>query len=140
MKRDWELIKKILVMVEASDVSANGVKSTNITGYDHGLVCAHISLLQENSYIEGHDYSSSSLDYYQVTGLTWKGYDLLDTLRKNGPCSIYALAKAAARNYSNVHTDIARLIDLGLVEKTDGEMIHVPFDNVEVHFHLARAA
>ena len=26
--------------------------------------------------------------------------DLLDTLRKNGPCSIYALAKAAARNYS----------------------------------------
>lgn len=66
--------------------------------------------------------------------------DLLDTLRKNGPCSIYALAKAAARNYSNVHTDIARLIDLGLVEKTDGEMIHVPFDNVEVHFHLARAA
>ena len=66
--------------------------------------------------------------------------DLLDTLRKNGPCSIYALAKAAARNYSNVHTDVARLIDLGLVEKTDGEMIYVPFDDVEVHFHLAQAA
>jgi predicted transcriptional regulator len=66
--------------------------------------------------------------------------DLLDTLRKNGPCSIYALAKAATRNYSNVHTDIARLIDLGLVEKTDGETIHVPFDDVEVHFHLAQAA
>jgi predicted transcriptional regulator len=66
--------------------------------------------------------------------------DLLDTLHKNGPCSIYALAKAAARNYSNVHTDIARLIDLGLVEKTDGDMIHVPFDDVEVHFHLAHAA
>ena len=66
--------------------------------------------------------------------------DLLNTLRKNGPCSIYALAKAAARNYSNVHTDVARLIDLGLVEKTDAEMIHVPFDDVEVHFHLAQAA
>jgi len=66
--------------------------------------------------------------------------DLLDTLRKNGPCSIYALAKAAARNYSNVHTDVARPIDLGLVEQTDGEMIHVRFDDVEVHFHLAQAA
>ena len=66
--------------------------------------------------------------------------DLLDTLRKNGPCSIYALAKAAARNYSNVHTDIARLIDLGLVEKTDGKIIHAPFDDLEVHFHLAQAA
>ncbi len=29
--------------------------------------------------------------------------DLWDTLRKNGPCSIYALAKAAARNYSSPH-------------------------------------
>ena len=66
--------------------------------------------------------------------------DLLDTLRKNGPCSIYALAKAATRNYSNVHTDIARLIDLGLVERTDGDMIQVPFDDVEVHFRLAQAA
>lgn len=33
---------------------------------------------------------------------------------------------AAARNYSNVHTDIARLIDLGMVERTDGDMIQVP--------------
>lgn len=47
---------------------------------------------------------------------------------------------AAARNYSNVHTDIARLIDLGLVERTDGDMIQVPFDDVEVHFRLAQAA
>ena len=66
--------------------------------------------------------------------------DLLDTLRKNGPCSIYALAKAAARNYSNVHTDIARLTELGLVEKTDSEMVFVPFDDVEVRFRLAHAA
>ncbi|EXI65665.1 MAG: putative transcriptional regulator [Candidatus Accumulibacter adjunctus] len=66
--------------------------------------------------------------------------DLLDTLRKNGPCSIYALAKTVARNYSNVHTDIARLIDLGLVEQTDGDMVHVPFDDIEVHFRLAHAA
>ncbi len=66
--------------------------------------------------------------------------DLLDTLRKNGPCSIYALAKTTAPNYSNVHTNVTQLIDLGLVEKTDGEMIHVPFDDIEVHFHLAQSA
>ena len=74
------------------------------------------------------------------TEITPARLDLLDTLRKIGPCSIYALAKAAARNYSNVHTDIARLIDLGLVEKTDGEMVQVPFDDVEIHFRLAQAA
>jgi predicted transcriptional regulator len=38
---------------------------------------------------------------------------------------MYALAKVAGRNYSNVHTDVVRL--LGLVEREDG-MVFVPFD------------
>lgn len=66
--------------------------------------------------------------------------DLLDTLRKTGACTVYALAKAADRNYSNVHTDVARMIDLGLIERTDDDRVFVPFDDVEVHFHLAVAA
>jgi predicted transcriptional regulator len=41
--------------------------------------------------------------------------ELLDTLRRVGPCSVYALAKAAQRNYSNVHADVARLQELGLI-------------------------
>ena len=32
---------------------------------------------------------------------------------------MYALAKAASRNYSNVHTDVASLEALGLVERTE---------------------
>lgn len=35
--------------------------------------------------------------------------DLIDTLRRAGPCSVNGLAKAAGRNYSNVHADVARL-------------------------------
>lgn len=66
--------------------------------------------------------------------------DLLDTLRKVGPCSVYALAKAAGRNYSNVHGDIGRLMELGLIERTGNDLVQVPFDDVEVHFHLAAAA
>lgn len=72
--------------------------------------------------------------------LTPARLDLLDTLRKSGPCSVYALAKAADRNYSNVHTDVARLSDLGLIERNSEEAVFVPFDDVEVHFHLANAA
>jgi len=65
--------------------------------------------------------------------------DLLDTLRRVGPCSVYALAKAAERNYSNVHTDVARMEELGLVERTgDGEVL-VPYDSVEIVVPLARA-
>ena len=66
--------------------------------------------------------------------------DLLDALRRAGPCSVYALAKSTGRNYSNVHADIARLIDLNLVERTDDESVFVPFDAVEIRMVLAHAA
>lgn len=72
--------------------------------------------------------------------LTPARLDLLDTLRGIGPASVYALAKAAARNYSNVHADIARLVDLGLVERTGDETVTVPFDAVEIRMALAQAA
>jgi predicted transcriptional regulator len=72
--------------------------------------------------------------------LTPARLDLLDTLRRVGPCSVYALAKAAARNYSNVHTDISRLEELGLIERSDDDAISVPFDSVEILFPLTQVA
>lgn len=72
--------------------------------------------------------------------LTPARLDLLNTLRGMGPASVYALAKTAGRNYSNVHADVARLVELGLVERTDEDMVIVPFDAVEIRMALAQAA
>jgi predicted transcriptional regulator len=72
--------------------------------------------------------------------LTPARLDLLDTLRKVGPCSVYALAKAAERNYSNVHTDVARLEELGLIERNDAGAVSVPYDAVEILLPLAQVA
>ena len=72
--------------------------------------------------------------------LTPARVELLDTLRRVGPCSVYALAKAAQRNYSNVHTDIARLEVLGLVERTEEGTVSVPYESVEILVPLAQVA
>ena len=72
--------------------------------------------------------------------LTPARLDLLDTLSRTGPCSIYALAKTAERNYSNVHTDVNRLEELGLIERTEEDKISVPFEAVEIFMPLAKAA
>ena len=72
--------------------------------------------------------------------LTPARLDLLDTLRRAGPSSIYAVEKAAGRNYSNVHTALTRLQELGLVERSDDGLLQVPFDSVEILLPLARAA
>ena len=71
--------------------------------------------------------------------LTPARLDLLDTLRRVGPCSVYALAKAADRNYSNVHTDVARMEELGLIERTEEGEVMVPYESVEIVVPLARA-
>ena len=72
--------------------------------------------------------------------LTPARLDLLDTLRRVGPCSVYGLAKAAERNYSNVHTDVGRLEELGLVERTEAGEVSVPFEAVEILVPLAQDA
>ena len=72
--------------------------------------------------------------------LTPARLDLLDTLRRVGPCSVYAVAKTARRNYSNVHTDVARLEELGLVERAEDGSVSVPFDAVEILVPLAQTA
>jgi predicted transcriptional regulator len=73
--------------------------------------------------------------------LTPARLELLDTLRRVGPCSIYALAKASERNYSNVHTDVSRLAELGMVERSEDEKsVSVPIESIEILLPLARVA
>lgn len=59
----------------------------------------------------------------------------LDTLReikRSGPVSVYAVAKQLSRNYSNVHADVQKLIEHGLVEKDDQGRVFVPWDDIVV--------
>jgi len=64
--------------------------------------------------------------------LTPARMDVLRTLREMGAGSVRALAEAAGRNYSNVHTDVARLIALGLIERLDDGTVRVPFDEIDI--------
>jgi predicted transcriptional regulator len=50
--------------------------------------------------------------------------------------TIYALAKHLGRNYSNVHADTTRLLDLGLVEKNAEGRVWVPWDEIQIRVTL----
>ncbi len=62
---------------------------------------------------------------------------LLKTLRKNGPMSVRALSKEIGRDYKNVHTDVKRLEEIGLIGRTKDSRIEVPWDIVEARLRLA---
>lgn len=72
--------------------------------------------------------------------LTPARLDLLDTLRRIGASTVSALATTADRNYSNVHTDVSRLLEIGLIEHAEGGRVCVPFEAIEIRLPLAQVA
>ena len=75
-----------------------------------------------------------------LAALTPTRWAMLEALKASGPVSIYALAKQLERNYSNVHSDAAKLLALGLIEKNEGGKVFVPWDEIHADFTLRVAA
>jgi predicted transcriptional regulator len=71
-----------------------------------------------------------------LKALTPARWQLLERLAAEGPCSVYALAKRLQRDYKNVHTDVAQLAALGLVERR-GAQVAVPWDAVRAELRLS---
>ena len=63
-------------------------------------------------------------------------WQLLERLAMEGPSSVYALAKRLQRDYKNVHTDVAQLVALGLIERR-GSQVAVPWDAVRAELRLS---
>ena len=72
-----------------------------------------------------------------LTELPPRRLDTLRAIKASGGTSIYAVAKAMGRNYSNVHADVQKLIEHGLVEKDEGGHVFVPFDDVLVRVNAS---
>ena len=61
---------------------------------------------------------------------------LLRRLRALGPVSVYELARRLGRNYKNVHADVKRLVELGLVERRGATAVGVGWDIVRAELRL----
>lgn len=72
-----------------------------------------------------------------LKALTPARWVLLKTLRCLGPVSVRALANKLGRDYKNVHTDVRRLAQLGLVNRDGDGKVHVPWAVIEAKLRLA---
>ncbi len=84
MKRDFELIRKILREVEDSD-GLSRLTGFEYDGYDKDVVTEHIEILIEADLLRGKvtRYLNGSGSAF-VTGLTWAGHDFLDSMKDEG--------------------------------------------------------
>lgn len=72
-----------------------------------------------------------------LKNLTPARWTLLEQLKRDGPLSINELARRLARHYKNVHTDVTRLAELGLIERRSDRRIDVVWDIVAAKMRLA---
>ena len=68
--------------------------------------------------------------------LTPARWELLRQLKKLGPVSVFALARHLRRDYKNVHTDVARLIELNLIERAKHSLVQVGWEAIGSEFRL----
>ena len=64
-------------------------------------------------------------------------WTLLARLRAEGPLSVYELAKRLGRDYKNVHGDVKRLTEIGLIERRGRSEVAVGWDAVRAELRLA---
>ncbi|MEN9501025.1 MAG: hypothetical protein RI964_310 [Pseudomonadota bacterium] len=70
------------------------------------------------------------------TSITPKRWDVLNRLQNTEPMSIRELAKRLGRDVKNVHTDVAKLLDMGLLERDAEGRVYSPFAEIHTEFTL----
>jgi predicted transcriptional regulator len=63
-------------------------------------------------------------------------WQLLERLSRQGPATIYELAKRLERDYKNVHTDVTQLAALGIIERRSDARVAVTWDAIRAEFRL----
>jgi predicted transcriptional regulator len=72
--------------------------------------------------------------------LTPNRWTLLRKLRALGPSSIRALAHELRRDYRGVHSDVAALREVGLIERRDDGKVLVPWSRIVAEMSVDIAA
>ena len=85
MKKDWTIIRAVLLKLEAAPVANAVVRSGNFPEFDEQEVAYNIRLLLQDGLIDGNVWNSSDGDGRILEAiarsLTNRGHDLLDTIR-----------------------------------------------------------
>lgn len=117
MKRDLDLIRKILLKIEDSNVD-EALTNIHIEGYENDEIAYNLSLLKNAGYIEGkifYEMGSVVPSAYMIFGMTWIGHDFLDACRNDG---IWAKAKEKLRTIENdVPIEVIKAVLIDIAKK-----------------------
>ncbi len=85
MKRDMELVRKILFSIE-EQFNGNAIYCLSVSGYERSVVAEHCRMLYEYGLLN--EYHPIGVDgvpviSFYVGNMTWEGYDFLEKIRED---------------------------------------------------------
>ncbi|MBV8604681.1 MAG: hypothetical protein JO224_08380 [Pelomonas sp.] len=72
--------------------------------------------------------------------LTERRWAIVRALQGQGEVAVRELARRVQRDVKRVHEDVVALLELGLVERTEGGGVQCPFESVRIDMELRAAA
>lgn len=94
MQRNWDIVRKILIAVEALPTEDSEINSTEFQDIDSDTAAYHMRLLLEASLIVGSCRDALGPPLCRARHLTWEGHEFLDKIKNE---SIWRKIKATAR-------------------------------------------
>jgi hypothetical protein len=84
MKRDMELIRKILFAIEEQYVDV-ALYDLEIEGYDQKTIAYHCRILHDANFISDYnaEFAGDELCSFGIGSLTWEGHEFLDKIRSD---------------------------------------------------------
>lgn len=97
---------------------------------------AAMQALEHGGAVEPH-FSVGFADIGQMLAVfTPKRWELIAALRAAGPLTVAALARHLGRDYKNVHSDVAQLIEWMALERLEDGRVFVPWAEIVVDMKL----
>lgn len=108
MKLDKDLVREILLAIEASDTPPDSWIDLTIESHSEDEVSYHVMLLHDAGFIVGKDLSEDSAFDWRPQRLTYRGHEFLDTVRDR---EVWRLTKSGAEKAGGV--SLALMLEIG---------------------------
>lgn len=83
MKRNWDIIRKILIKIEESPTEYSEIESNSIEGVDSETAAYHMRLMIESGLVIGSCRNSIAAPRCYISRLTWDGHEFLDKIKRD---------------------------------------------------------
>lgn len=113
MKRNWDLIRKILIKLEEKADIQSELSSEDIRGFDRHTVSYHYNIMAHAGLITIEDNSSINDTDYSALSLTWQGHEFLDKIRND---SVWNKVKSTVQTKSlDLSFDVIKQVASSLI-------------------------